>query len=146
MWPHSTTLFFFVRVQKRRHSSSGNERDIWKMIEVIIEEELCRKLDEDCGKKLIYKMARERNGESKDVKTGSVIKNKNGEPVMERKYALQIWEDYFKETLSQREYSELELPSPVEGEVKLEEIKTKSSLNSVLEEFSRRLRNVAVDE
>ena len=35
---------------------------------------------------------------------------------------LHIWEDYFKELLSQRKKSELELPSAVEGEVKLEDI------------------------
>ena len=39
-----------------------------------IKEELYRKLDEDCGRKLTYKMAQERDEDSKDVKTGSVIK------------------------------------------------------------------------
>ena len=43
-----------------------------------MEEELYRKLDEDCGKKLIYKMAQESDEDSKDVQTGSVIKDKNG--------------------------------------------------------------------
>ena len=33
-----------------------------------VEEELYRKLDEDCGKKMIYKMAQERDEASKDVK------------------------------------------------------------------------------
>ena len=35
---------------------------------------------------------------------------------------LQVWEDYFKELISQRENTKLELPRAVEGEVKLEEI------------------------
>ena len=33
---------------------------------------------------------------------------------------LQVWEDYFKELLNESKNSELELPSAVEGEVKLE--------------------------
>ena len=43
--------------------------------------------------------------------------------VTDRKDVLQVWEDYFKELLSQRENSELELPSSVEGKLKLEEMK-----------------------
>ena len=43
-----------------------------------MEEELYKKLDEDGGKRMIYKMARDRNEESKDVKRGSVIKDKDG--------------------------------------------------------------------
>ena len=43
-----------------------------------MEEELYKKLDEDGGKRMIYKMTRDRNEESKDVKRGSVIKDKNG--------------------------------------------------------------------
>ena len=35
---------------------------------------------------------------------------------------LQVWEDYFKELPNERENSELELPSSVEGKVKLGEI------------------------
>ena len=62
-------------------------------------------------------MAREKYEDSQDVKTGSVIKYKNGKLVMDKKYALQVWEDYFKELLNQRENSEHELPSSVEGEV-----------------------------
>ena len=74
------------------------------------------------GLKLIYKMARERDEDSKDVKTGSVIKDKNGKLVTDRKDVLKVWEEYFKELLNQRENSEQELPSTVEGQVKLEEI------------------------
>ena len=50
-----------------------------------MEEKLYRKLDEDCEKKLIYKMAQERGEESNDVKTRSVIKDKNGNLVTDRK-------------------------------------------------------------
>ena len=36
------------------------------------------KLDEDGGKKMIYKMVRDRDENSKDVKGGTVIKDSNG--------------------------------------------------------------------
>ena len=52
-------------------------------------------------------MALERVEESKDVKTRSVIKDKNGKLVTDRKDVLQVWEDYFKELLSQKENGEL---------------------------------------
>ena len=71
-----------------------------------MEEELYKKLDEDGGKRMIYKMARDRNEESKDVKRGSVIKNKNNA-------VLHVWETYFKELLHKTEDSELELPRSV---------------------------------
>ena len=67
-------------------------------------------------------MAQERDENSKDVKSGSVIIDKNGKLLTDRKYVLQVWEEYFKELLNQRENNELELPSAAEGQVKLEEI------------------------
>ena len=85
-----------------------------------MEEELHRKLNEDCGKKLIYEMARERDEDSKDVIVGSVIKYKNGKLVTEWKYVLQVREDYYIGTVKPKETSELKLPSAGEGEVKLE--------------------------
>ena len=88
-----------------------------------MEEELYRKLDKDCRKKLIYKMAHERDEDSKGRKNWISNQRKNGKLVTDRKDVLQVWEDYFKELLNQREHSELELLSAVEGEVKLEEIK-----------------------
>ena len=71
-----------------------------------MEEELYKTLDEDCGKTLILKMAQERDEDSKDVKTGSVIKYKNGKLVTDRKYVLKAWKEYIKELLNQRENSE----------------------------------------
>ena len=43
-----------------------------------MEEELYRKLDEDGGKKMIFKMARDRTEDGRDVKRGAVIKDNNG--------------------------------------------------------------------
>ena len=39
------------------------------------EEELYRKLDEDGGKNMIFKMARDRTEDGRDVKRGAVIKD-----------------------------------------------------------------------
>ena len=68
-----------------------------------MEEELHRKLSEDCGKKLIYKMAQERDEDMKVVKTGSIVKYKNGKLFTDRKDILKVWKEYFKELLNQRE-------------------------------------------
>ena len=67
-------------------------------------------------------MALERDEDSNGVKTGSVINDRKGKLVTDKKDVLQVWEEYFEELLNQREKSELELPSAVEGQVKLEEI------------------------
>ena len=68
---------------------------------------MARERDEDS------KMARERDEDCKYVKTGSVIKDNNGKLVTDRKDVLEVWEDYFKELIYQRENSEPELPSTV---------------------------------
>ena len=52
-----------------------------------MEEELYKKLDEDVGKRMIYKMARDRNEESKDVKIGPVLKDNNGTLITDHKEA-----------------------------------------------------------
>ena len=43
-----------------------------------MEEELYRKLDEDGGKKMIFKMTRDRTEDGGDLKRGEVIKDNNG--------------------------------------------------------------------
>ena len=87
-----------------------------------MEEELYKKLDEDGGKKIIYKMARDRNEESKDVKRGSVIKDKNGRLITDHNAMLHVRETYFKELLDKTEDSELELPSSVREKTEVVEI------------------------
>ena len=88
-----------------------------------IEADVYSKLDEDGGKKMIYKMARDRDKNSKDVKGGTVMKDRNGKLVTEQEAALKVWESYFKELLNQERYNnDLELPSYVEGKVELTDI------------------------
>ena len=74
-----------------------------------MEADVYSKLDEDGGKKMIYKMARDRDENSKDVKGGTVMKDRNGKLVTEQEAVLKVWESY-------------SLPSYVEGKVELFDI------------------------
>ena len=65
-----------------------------------MEEELYRKLDEDGGKQMIFKMARDRTEDGRDVKRGAVIKDNNGRLITESKEVLRIWAENFKELLN----------------------------------------------
>ena len=88
-----------------------------------METDVHSKLDEDGGKKMIYKMARNRDENSKDVKGGTVIKDINGKLVTEQEMVLKVWESYFKEPLNQEgNNNDLKLPSYVEGEMELSDI------------------------
>ena len=88
-----------------------------------MEADVYSKLDEDGGKMMIYKMARDRDENSKDVKGGTVIKDRNGKLVTEQEAVLKVWESYFKELLNQDiNNNDLKLPSYVEGKVELTNI------------------------
>ena len=88
-----------------------------------MEADVYSKLDEDGGKKRIHKMARDRDENSKDVKGGTVMKDRNGKLVTEQEAVLKVWESYFKELLNQdRNNNDLELRSYVEGKVELTDI------------------------
>ena len=89
-----------------------------------LEEELYRKLDQDGGKKMIFKMAWDRTEEGRDVKRGAVIKHNNGRLITESKEVLRIWAANFKELLNRKGAAScLELPSSVRREVEVEEIR-----------------------
>ena len=88
-----------------------------------LEEELYRKLYEDGGKKMIFKMARDKTEDGRDVKRGAVIKDHNGRLITESKEVLRIWAANFKELLNGKGASScIELPSSVRREVGVEEI------------------------
>ena len=79
-----------------------------------MEEELYRKLNKDGGKKLIFKMARDRTEDGRDVKRGAVIKDNSGRLITESKEVLRIWAANFKELLTGKGAAScLELPSSV---------------------------------
>ena len=65
-----------------------------------MEQELYRKLDEDGGKKMIFKMAQDRTEDVRDVKRGAVIKDNNGRLITESKDVLRIWAANGKELLN----------------------------------------------
>ena len=82
-----------------------------------------RKLDEDGGKKMTFKMARDRTEDGKDVKRGAVIKDNNGRLITESKEVLRIWAANFKELLNGKGAATcLELLSSVRREVEMEEV------------------------
>ena len=62
-----------------------------------MEEELYRKLDDDGGKKMIFKMAGDRTEDGRDVRRGAVIKDNNGSNMTESTEVLTIWAANFKE-------------------------------------------------
>ena len=88
-----------------------------------MEEELHQKLEEDGGKKMIFKMAGNRSEDGRDVKRGAVIKDNNGRFITESKEVLRIWAANFKELLKGKGVGScLELPSSARREVEVEEI------------------------
>ena len=49
---------------------------------------------------MIFKMARDRTEDGRDVKRGAVIKDNNGKLITESKEVLRIWAANFKELLN----------------------------------------------
>ena len=89
----------------------------------IVEDELYRQLDEDCGKKIIFKMALDRTEDGRDVTRGAVIKDNYGRRITESKEVLRIWTIYYKELFNGKgSASCLELLSSVSREVEVDEI------------------------
>ena len=81
------------------------------------------KLDEDGGKKMIFKMARDRTEDGRDLKKGAVIKDNYGRLITESKDMLSIWATYYKELLNGKGAGScLELQSSVWREVEGKEI------------------------
>ena len=89
-----------------------------------MEEELYRKLDEIGGKKMMFKMARDRTEDGRDVKRGAMIKDNNGRLITESREVLRIWAANFKELLNGKGTAScLELQGSVRREVEVEEIR-----------------------
>ena len=55
-----------------------------------------RTFDEDGSKNIIFKMARDRTEDGRDVKRGAVIKDNNGRLITESNEVFRIWAAYFK--------------------------------------------------
>ena len=67
-----------------------------------MEEELYRKRDDDGGKKMIFKMARDRTDDGRDVKRGAVIKDNNGRFITESQEVLRMWAAIYTTTERRR--------------------------------------------
>ena len=85
---------------KHLYGQKKADRRVVDRVRMSMEEELYRKLDEDGGKKMIFKMARDRTEDGRDVKRGAVIKDNNGRFITESKEVLRIWAANFKELLN----------------------------------------------
>ena len=66
-----------------------------------MEADVYSKPDEDGTKKMIYKMARSRYENYKEVKGRAVIKDRSGKLVTQQEIVLKVWESYSKELLNQ---------------------------------------------
>ena len=111
-----------------------------------MEADLYTKLDEDAGKKMIYKMARHRNENSKDVKEGTFIKDRNGKLVTNREEVLKVWEGHYSELLNHEgNMSDLELPNYVHEKVNVIEI-TDMEVTSGLKGMKKGLETLALSE
>ena len=72
---------------------------------------------------MIFKMARDRTEDGRDVKRGAVIKDNIGRLITESKEVLRIWAANFKELLNGNgSASGFELPNSVRREVEVEDI------------------------
>ena len=71
-------------------------------------EEVYNKLEEDGGRKMIYKLAHDHDGDGKE---GSVITDGGGRLMTEKGAVLKVWGGYFKELLNrERSNGEMKLP------------------------------------
>ena len=72
---------------------------------------------------MVFKMARDRTDDGRDLKRGAVIKDNNGRFITESQEVLRMWAANFKELLNGKcAGSCLEVPSSVRREVEVEEI------------------------
>ena len=65
-------------------------------------EELYEKLETKQGENELFKIAKQRNRQSKDVQQVRVIKSKTGEILMEEEKVKQRWKEYFDDLLNQK--------------------------------------------
>ena len=63
-------------------------------------EELYEKLETKKGENEVFKIAKQRNRQNKDVQQVRVIKSKIGEVLMEQEKVKQRWKDYFDNLLN----------------------------------------------
>ena len=85
-------------------------------------EELYKKMETKEGENEVFKIAKQRNRQSKDVQQVKVIKSKTGEILMEEEKVQQRWKEYFDNLLNHenpRERRERDVED-ISGEVRIE--------------------------
>ena len=101
--------------QKKKAARRAVDRARRSMVE-----EPHRKFDEDGGKKMIFKMARDRTEDGRHVKRDAVIKDNNRRLIAESKEVLRIWAANFKELLNGKGAAScLDFPTSVRREVEV---------------------------
>ena len=92
------------------HTYGQNKRAAKRAVDKAMrdmEADVYSKLDEDGGKKMIYKLARDKDENSKVVMGGTVMKDRNGKLVTEQEAVMKVWESYFKELLNQEKITKI---------------------------------------
>ena len=84
---------------------------------------------------MIFKMARDRTEDGRDMKRGAVIKDNNGRLITECKEVLRIWVAYFKELLNGKGSSKL--PRSVRREVEVEEIGQEEEVETAMHKMKK---------
>ena len=69
-------------------------------------DELYQKLETKEGENELFKIAKQRNRQSKNVQQVRVIKSKTGEMLMEEEKVKQRWKEYFDNLLNQESHRE----------------------------------------
>ena len=82
-----------------------------------LEDNLYNQLEQDQGQRLVYKLAKDRDEDAKDIRGGAVMKDNNGSLVTESKEVLKLWRSYFSELLNQGDGNvDITCPSSVREE------------------------------
>ena len=79
------------------------------------ERKLYEAIDHDSGRKLVYRLAKARDRESKDIIGTQGVRKENGAVVVEENQVLKTWKIYFEDLLNTEEENDIEEPSSVRG-------------------------------
>ena len=96
-------------------------------------DDLYTRLETKEGEKELYRLARQRNRAGKDVQHVRVIKNENGNVMINSEAVLKRWKEYFEKLMNEENYEE---PRTEEPEVVNEEV------NCVSREVKNALRKM----
>ena len=99
-------------------------------------EELYQRLETKEGAKDLFKIAKQRDRDSKDVQQAKVIKNKSGEVLVEEELVKQRWKEYFDNLLNQENPREVRV-TPAEANVREVEDITTEEVSKAMRKMKR---------